>query len=233
MSTSKPSGVPNDTLVAGTENIEDVGKILEAAEPAPKKTKAPAKTSTTRKRKAGENADASAPPEDAAGPSKPAKKTKASGTAAPSGGDISSVSLPGEEEGKVEIYDSCDELRRKIHAHIGGGTSKAAFIREIVRAAEAADYPVRIQSKQLGDFLALRGATAGNSSKVCYAAYVYFEKKRVAEGKPKSKHRVGMEGAWGAEGGLSRELRRGGYWCASGDTPTENAYGKVRIVARK
>jgi len=233
MSTSKPTDVSNHTLLAGTVNNKDGGKTVEAAEAAPQKTKAPAKTSTTRKRKAGENSDASTPSEDATGSSKPAKKAKASGTAAQAGGDLLSVSLPGEEEGKVEIYDSCDELRRKINAYIRSGTTKAAFIREIVRAAESEDYPIKIQSKQLGDFLALRGATGGNSSKVCYASYVYFEKKRIAEGKPKSKHRLGMEDAWGAEGGLSRELRRGGYWCAAGDTPTENAYGKVKIVTRK
>lgn len=65
---------------------------------------------------------------------------------------------------------------------------------------------------------------------MCYASYVYFEKKRIAEGEKKSKHRFGMEETWGAEGGLPREMRRGGYWCGPGSKPVEDKYGKVRLV---
>jgi hypothetical protein len=38
---------------------------------------------------------------------------------------------------------------------------------------------------------------------VFYAAYVFFEKVRLAEGKPKSKHRVEMEEIWGGKGGFN------------------------------
>lgn len=122
------------------------------------------------------------------------------------------MSLPGEESGEVEIYDSCDELRRKITSYLDStGKTKAAFMRELVRAAAAPEYPIKIQGKQLADFMRLEGATGGCSSKVCYAAYVFFEKKRVAEGKAKSEHRLEMEDEWESEGGLTREMRRGGY----------------------
>lgn len=37
---------------------------------------------------------------------------------------------------------------------------------------------------------------AGNTSAAFYRAYVFFEKMRVKEKKPKSQHRLGMEDAW-------------------------------------
>ena len=52
---------------------------------------------------------------------------------------------------------------------------------------------------------------AGASHNVFYGAYVFFEKVRIAEGKPKTKHRLDMEAAWGADGGISRGSDRGGY----------------------
>ncbi|KAJ6538359.1 hypothetical protein DFH09DRAFT_816676, partial [Mycena vulgaris] len=107
----------------------------------------------------------------------------------------------------VEIYDSCDELRRKINRLLRTGTiTKAALLRDMSRAAYT-DAP-NIQTKQLNNFLALKGATGRSSSCVCYASYVYFEKKRVAEGKKKSEHRRDMEEEWGGQGGLSRERPR-------------------------
>jgi hypothetical protein len=38
---------------------------------------------------------------------------------------------------------------------------------------------------------------------VFYAAYVFFEKLRLAEGKQKSKHRLEMEEIWGGKGGFN------------------------------
>ena len=57
----------------------------------------------------------------------------------------------------------------------------------------------------------MKGPMAGASHNVFYGAYVFFEKVRIAEGKPKTKHRLDMEAAWGAYGGISRESDRGGY----------------------
>lgn len=88
-----------------------------------------------------------------------------------------------------------------------------------------------------------------------YAAYVYFEKVRLAEGKPKSKHRLKMEEIWGDKGGFN--VTRGhhrGYVClvlfvtrclwrfeadGGGDyrylvigneRPVQDQYGRVSIV---
>jgi hypothetical protein len=49
---------------------------------------------------------------------------------------------------------------------------------------------------------------------VYYGAYVYFEKLRVAEGKPKSAKREKMEVEYGHDGGVDRKenLDGGGYF---------------------
>lgn len=189
-----------------------------------------------RKRKADENVDPSADASAASGSSKPTKKSKKAKAPSPSppSVDLFSVYLEGEDEGEVEIYDSCDELRRKITAHIlDTGMTKATFIRDIIRAASSEGYPIaRIQHKQLSDFLALKGATGGASSKVCYASYVYFEKKRIAEGEAKSEHRLDMEDEWEGEGGLPRErgYRQTGYFIPAGMVLVENELGRFRSV---
>lgn len=183
--------------------------------------------------------DADAPA--ASSSSKPSrKKAKTSVSAAsassssitPAGAtDLFSVHLEGEEDGTVEIYDSCDELRRKIYKHLATtGATKAQFLRDLICAASFPDYSFKLQSKQLADFLALRGATGGNSSKVCYASYVYFEKKRIAEGEGKSEHRLDMEDEWETEGGLTREMRREKYFMAAGTTLIEDEVGRIRAV---
>jgi hypothetical protein len=119
--------------------------------------------------------------------------------------DLFSIYLDGDEDGTVEIYDSCDELRKKINKHLTkSGTTKAQFMRDIACAAYPFQNPKpKIQTKQLTDFLIKEGPTAGSTSRVCYAAYVYFEKKRLSEGKSKSVHREMMEDEW--IDGLPRE----------------------------
>lgn len=117
--------------------------------------------------------------------------------------DISAVELDGEEDDDVCVYDSCDEIRKKISAHLQTpGLTQAQFCRDLyaqlhVPACKA------IQSKQLSDFRAKKGARGGCTSSVYYAAYVYFEKVRLATGKPLSKHRKEMESIW--PGGVDRE----------------------------
>ncbi|KAJ7726693.1 hypothetical protein DFH07DRAFT_714555, partial [Mycena maculata] len=129
------------------------------------------------------------------------KKSKKGAATDDAGNDLFSITLPGDEDGSVEIYDTCDELRRKINALLRTGTiTKAALLRDMSRAAYAR--APNIQSKQLNDFLTKKGPTRGSTSRVCYAAYVYFEKDRSAKGKAKSKHRRNMEERWGGEGGL-------------------------------
>ncbi|KAH8598874.1 hypothetical protein B0O99DRAFT_480626, partial [Bisporella sp. PMI_857] len=105
--------------------------------------------------------------------------------------DVSAIKLLGEEDVAVEVYDSCDEIRRKINAYLREpNVTQAGFLREIAKTYSDGR---RIQSKVLNDFLSKKGATAGNTSAPFYASYVFFEKKRIREGKEKSKHRLEME----------------------------------------
>jgi hypothetical protein len=173
-------------------------------------------TSRTQKRKA-----------DASTSSTSTKKPKKAATA-DTPNDPFSITLPGDEDATVEIFDTCDELRRKINALLRTGTiTKAALLRDISRAAYA-DAP-NIQSKQLSDFLTKKGPTSGSTSRICYASYVYFEKKRIAEGKAKSKHRRDMEDRWSGQGGLPKR-REEKYFCHVNDELVQDALGSVRTI---
>ncbi|KAK1222049.1 hypothetical protein PQX77_015148 [Marasmius sp. AFHP31] len=144
--------------------------------------------------------------------------------------DLFSISLPGDEDGTVPLYESCDEIRRKIEGHLQRTkTTKAAFLRDIARAAfPHSEPPIKIQSKQLADFMSLEGATSGNANRVYYASYVYFEKKRLSEREEKSKHRLRMEKEWKLQGGISR--KQNGYvwsWAPRDCVVFEDDLGKV------
>ncbi|KAJ7837264.1 hypothetical protein B0H14DRAFT_3460323 [Mycena olivaceomarginata] len=181
----KPSDLPNPILLTDPANIAFMQKALEKEKKA-EAALAPI-TNNQKKRKA----------DDASGSSKSAKKPKktATGGGDDGGKDLFSIALPGDEDSTVEIYDSCDELRRKINALLRTGTiTKAGFMRDIARAAYT-DAP-NIQSKQLTDFLTKKGATSGSTSRVCYASYVYFEKKRIAE----ARRRASIGGIWRIDG---------------------------------
>ncbi|KAF4972011.1 hypothetical protein FSARC_1341 [Fusarium sarcochroum] len=103
--------------------------------------------------------------------------------------DISDIHLDGEETDEVPVFDSCDEVRRKITVHM--------------KTPASCTKCKGIQSKQPTDFRGLQGANTGAKGTVFYAAYVYFEKLRIAQGKPKTKHREDMEDIH--PGGFSRE----------------------------
>ncbi|KAG5659587.1 hypothetical protein KAF25_002146 [Fusarium avenaceum] len=103
--------------------------------------------------------------------------------------DLSEIYLQGEETDEVPVYDDCDEIRRKINAHMKTpGLTQAQFCRDLYAQLKAPKCK-GIQSKQLTDFRGAKGSNAGAKSSVFYAAYVYFEKLRIAQGKPINKHR--------------------------------------------
>ncbi|KAI1390507.1 uncharacterized protein F4822DRAFT_426355 [Hypoxylon trugodes] len=119
--------------------------------------------------------------------------------------DISNIHLDGEETDSVSVYDSCDEIRRKVNAHLKlPNVTQAQFCRDLYAQLHATTIK-GIQSKQLADFRAGKRAKTGAKSTVFYAAYVYFEKLRVAQNKPKTKHREDMEDIWELKGGFDRE----------------------------
>jgi hypothetical protein len=140
--------------------------------------------------------------------------------------DVSDIHLDGEAGLNVPVYDTCDEIRKKISAYLREpGVTQAGFLREIAKT-----YPdgKKIQSKVLNDFLGKRGARAGNTSSVFYSSYVFFEKMRIRDGKPKSKHRQEMEKQH--PGGFDVKNRWDGrVLCRIGEHPWEDKYGKLHI----
>lgn len=100
--------------------------------------------------------------------------------------DISDVHLEGEEIDSVEIYDTCDEVRRKINAYLKKDeVTQAQFLRDL--AAQFRTKNQRIQSSQLAAFRNKKGPDAGNTSCVYYAAYCFFEKLRIKKSKKNPK----------------------------------------------
>jgi len=105
--------------------------------------------------------------------------------------DVASIELPGETSDRVMVFDTCDMVRRKIRAFlVKPGMTQAAFLRAL--AATYSDGR-RLQGAQLNRFLSMHGPTSGNTSGVFYAAYVFFEKLRIRDGKPKTPDRLEME----------------------------------------
>lgn len=142
--------------------------------------------------------------------------------------DLSHIHLPGEETDSVEVFDSCDEIRLKINAHLQTpGLTLAQFCRDLHAQLNHRKLS-GIQSKQLNDFRGKKGARAGCTSTVFYTAYVYFEKLRLAQGKPKSNHRVAMEKIWGDRGGFDlRNDGSRGFFMSANTVPVMDQYGRV------
>jgi hypothetical protein len=139
--------------------------------------------------------------------------------------DVSDIHLDGEETGNVPIYDTCDEVRRKINAQLRDTSmTQAAFLREIAKGIPGTP---NLSSQRLKTFLNSKGPRAGNDSPIFYAAYVWFEKLRVKDGKKKSKKREEMEKVWAREGGMDRIAPKGGWLCRS--PPTVDQYGQVHF----
>jgi len=143
--------------------------------------------------------------------------------------DYSGIQLPGEETASVPVFDSCDEIRKKINAHLRQpGITRAAYLRDAAKT-----YPDgrNVQASSLSTFLSKKGASAGNTSAVFYSSYVFFEKKRIKEGKPKSKHRLEMEKR--NPGGFDTSRVGGGpVWAMKGERPYEDAYGEIHFAGR-
>lgn len=134
------------------------------------------------------------------------------------------LKLDGEDKGEVEIYDTCDEIRRKINAHLReGGVTKAGLCRTL---GEMSPVGTPINAKSLDDFLKKRGPREGNSARCFYGAYVFFEKLRIKQGKPKSKFREEMEEIWAWQSGFSTH-RTGTIICRADDRPYYDKYGRI------
>ncbi|CAL1696077.1 unnamed protein product [Somion occarium] len=90
------------------------------------------------------------------------------------------IELEGEDEGEVPVYDDCNEIRRKIRLLQKDPNFKIThWLKEIGD----------INSNSCQRFMKASGANGGASNGTYYAAYVYFEKVRIFEGKKKTAKR--------------------------------------------
>ncbi|KAM0440863.1 hypothetical protein ACHAPT_000165 [Fusarium lateritium] len=158
-------------------------------------------------------------------PKKP--KTAASAKAAAEILDVSGVDeLPGEETGDVPVYDTCEEVRKKIRAILArDGITQAAFIREINKGLPEGS---SVSPANMRYFMGRKGPRDGNTNITFYAAYIFFEKKRIKAGKPKTDFREDMEAAWGGVGFDREHGANTYYFCSADSVPTVNKYGKIQ-----
>lgn len=141
--------------------------------------------------------------------------------------DVSGITLDGEADQSVKVFDTCDKVRRKINRFLADhdNVTASAFCREI---AKALPNDRKVQSKQLNDFLAKKGPTAGNTSCVYYTAYVFFEKRRIKDRRPKDQTRTKMEEIH-PDGMNTTELLN--YVTVfRGEEPVMDEYGRVHYV---
>ena len=147
--------------------------------------------------------------------------------------DVSNIHLDGEEDDDVPVYDTCDEVRKKIRAFLcQDGVSKAAFLREV---AKTFGNGRKIQANMLNQFLSKKGPNSGNLSSVFYASYVFFEKISIRDGKPKTAFREEMEDIWDGvsdwryhKPGFDRKTTHNTrYFCGPSHVPVIDKYGRV------
>lgn len=100
-----------------------------------------------------------------------------------------------DENGGAVVYDDCDDVRRACAAFLAEGlTTQAAFL----AALEPRGPPVNGNS--LGSFLRGKGASDGAGNMTYRLAYAFFERRRIADGRPKSAKRLRAEAEFGPAG---------------------------------
>lgn len=172
---------------------------------------------------AGDDSGASTAP---AAPAVPAAKRAKAAKPKPDPLDVSGIELDGEGEHAVPIYDTCDTIRRKIRAHIAkDGVTQAAFLRAV--AAAAFKDGRKIQASSFSSFMRLKGPLNGNCNGTYYASYVFFEKLRIKQGKPKTDDREVMEDVHYDGVDITRQSGKIGYLVRAGTKLGIDKYGRV------
>lgn len=142
------------------------------------------------------------------------------------------VELPGEKEGQVPVYETCDTMRRQVRALLKkDGITQAAYLRAIAKCIPGEP---SIQPRVLRDFLGHRGPAIGCTSLAFYGSYVFFEKRRIKEGKAKSKFRLEMEEVHGDKGmDLKHDPRTSRLILHDSQESFRDKYGKQHITPLK
>lgn len=158
----------------------------------------------------------------------PAKKTASKGDLEKY--DVSDIYLDGEDEGEVEIYETCDSIRAMVAAHLAkDDVIQASFLREVSKCF--GDNAKKMSAAQLKSFMSKEGAHSGATSAFFYGAYVYFEKLRIKNGE-KSEFREEMEDIWSCrpfetQDGFPRKGNQS-YIVPCGVELYEDEYGQAR-----
>jgi hypothetical protein len=139
--------------------------------------------------------------------------------------DLADIALPGEEEDRVEVYETCDAVRRHMSDFLRrDGATQAQLCRNLSAMLHTER---KVVGNTLQRFRGRRGPRSGATSSVFYAGYVFFEKLRIKEGKPKSKHRETMEQIWWKNGGFDRSYDSSRkFLCVGGERPYIDQYGQ-------
>ncbi|KAF2215201.1 hypothetical protein CERZMDRAFT_82249 [Cercospora zeae-maydis SCOH1-5] len=90
----------------------------------------------------------------------------------------------------------------------------------------------KVEVRQMDRFLKASGPKGASHNPVFYAGYVFFEKKRIRDGKKMTAKREEMEKIWKPSGGYPRESPRP-VFCVHGDRPWVNSYGREEIWSKK
>ncbi|KAL2058676.1 hypothetical protein ABVK25_001406 [Lepraria finkii] len=112
---------------------------------------------------------------------KKVKKGKESGTP-----HVAGVKLEGEEDEYVPVYNICDIVYCEIAAYLRDPeVTQAAFLGKLAKMLS--DPMANFQSEQLKDFQCKKGPLEGNSSRIYYTAYVFFESRGPYAESPKAR----------------------------------------------
>lgn len=159
---------------------------------------------------------------------KRAKLSKEDRDAAAAKYDVSMIRLHGEEDSSVPVYDTCDTMRSKIRAHLRRPeVTQASSVRDLLRMYPDGESPRGLTAASVPGFLRKRGPCKGAGMELFYDAYVFFEKLRIKENKPKSSFREDMEFLWPGGFELMDPVNRG-YIVRAGRDLYMDEYGRVR-----
>ncbi|QDS72088.1 hypothetical protein FKW77_003311 [Venturia effusa] len=155
-------------------------------------------------------------------------------SAIPSAADIAAahaaISLDSEYSDSVPVYDTCDDIRRKINAYLQKSSEpQASFLRTLM--SQYHTQTKTIQSVQLQRFRNMKGPDAGNTNPVYYAAYVFFEKERLRMDKTKSEGRKKLEAIYPSGMDTDKPARKG-TWTSGNSNVTKNRYGQWVVDGR-
>jgi hypothetical protein len=145
---------------------------------------------------------------------------------------ISDITLPGENQGLVPVFDTCGDVRRKISAYLRrDGITQVDLVHALEQQLKAE--PRKLDARGLARFRGQKGPIGGAKTPFFYAGYVFFEKLRIADGKEKSSLRKEMEEAWGSDGVNRNFDSNSRVLCRPNERPVIDKYGQGSIMHRE